>query len=184
MAGQEGQKQFLRCTVRKPTGGRGPGCQKPCPVRGPGTAVAMGETKVQPRKIHLPGGPLLGCGQGGTQNRGDSVSFHCGWPLAAHFTGSCSGEQALHPRSPLCALSPRAPGSRGRQGRRTIPCWAGIASHSLTPGTQLPPSHFPLRSILGLSQLTNRTPKSLGLLWDSGCHTTSLAPFLGLAGEE
>ena len=30
---QKGTSQFLRCTGRKPVGGRGAGCQKPCPVR-------------------------------------------------------------------------------------------------------------------------------------------------------
>lgn len=88
--------------------------------------VAMGETKVQPRKIHLPGGPLAW-----VWTRGHTEPWRQCEPLrlpAAHtFTGSCSGSRPCI-RSALCSAPGLLAAGAGK-AERTIPCWAGISSH-------------------------------------------------------
>lgn len=48
------------------------------------------------------------------------------WPAAHTFTGSCSGEQALHPLSALCS-QPQGPWQQG-QARQKEPSHVGLGS--------------------------------------------------------
>ena len=125
VAGQEGQKQFLRCTARKPAGGWGPGCQKLCPVRawslrGNGRdASAAKENKLTQRP------PAWVWTRGHTESwRQGMLSLRL--PTAHTFTGLCSGEQALRLLSALCP-QPQGPWQQG-QARQKEPSHAELGS--------------------------------------------------------
>lgn len=110
---QEGQKQSLRCTVKKPLENEGLDVSNHT-HRGPGTFVATGEMELQPRKITLARGPLPGrlwVWARGTHDLRDSVRFLCACTQRTHLLG----EQGLHLLSALC-VHPRPQLCVVRQG--------------------------------------------------------------------